>query len=101
MRQEMIEQGRQQLTTATTTFTRQLEVFAQHAGDGVQMLALDYPLRQTAKIDLPIMPQDHRSTRRDKGIHKRSQMPICDRVGMAWRKAKTLPRDKKTPIESR
>jgi signal transduction histidine kinase len=46
MRQEMIEQGRRELATATSIFRRQLDSFAQHASDGVQMLALDYPLRQ-------------------------------------------------------
>src|SRR5258708_21079287 len=46
MRHEMIEQGRRELATATTIFTRQLDEFSQHLSDGVQMLALDYPLRQ-------------------------------------------------------
>ncbi len=46
MRHEMIEQGRHELATATNIFTRQLEAFSEHLSDGVQMLALDYPLRQ-------------------------------------------------------
>src|ERR1700682_2167525 len=46
MRHEMIEQGRRELATATTIFRRQLDAFSQHLSDGVQMLALDYPLRQ-------------------------------------------------------
>jgi hypothetical protein len=61
----------------------------------------DYALRQTAKIDLPILPQHHRSTIRDNGTHRRSHMTICVRVGMARRNARTLPRESKTPTESR
>src|SRR5262245_13939506 len=46
MRHEMVEQGRRELATASSIFARQLDSFAAHAADSVQMLALDYPLRQ-------------------------------------------------------
>jgi signal transduction histidine kinase len=46
VRQNLVEQGRQGLKTAADVFMRQLTMLSERVSDGVQVLALDYPLRQ-------------------------------------------------------
>ncbi len=46
VRGNLIEHGRQDLAATSQAFTRQLNLVAERVADGVQVMALDYPLRQ-------------------------------------------------------
>jgi signal transduction histidine kinase len=46
VRQNLIEHGRDDLAATSQAFMRQLEMLSERVSDGVQVLALDYPLRQ-------------------------------------------------------
>src|SRR5262245_30260893 len=46
LRDEAIEQGKTELTNASIAFGRQLDVFPRRVTDGVQILSLDYALRE-------------------------------------------------------
>ena len=45
LRHDIIDQGRRELASAMNAFTRQLNLLSQRVTDGVEVLALDYPLR--------------------------------------------------------
>lgn len=45
LRHTIIEQGKQELASATSAFMRQLNYLSERVTDGVKVLALDYPLR--------------------------------------------------------
>ena len=45
LRQQVVEQGKRQLSVAMQAFTRQIDFLSQRATDGVKVLALDYALR--------------------------------------------------------
>ncbi|MFM2044793.1 MAG: hypothetical protein RLY86_3369, partial [Pseudomonadota bacterium] len=45
-RSALIDQGKEELASATALFARQLDVRAAQLAEGVQILALDFPLRQ-------------------------------------------------------
>ena len=45
LRHDIIEQGKHELASATTAFMRQLAFLSARVSDGVNVLALDYPLR--------------------------------------------------------
>ena len=45
LRQQLVDQGKRELSSAMQAFTRQLDFLAQRATDRVQVLALDYALR--------------------------------------------------------
>lgn len=45
LRQQLVEQGKRELSSAMRSFAEQLEFLSQRVTDGVQVLALDYALR--------------------------------------------------------
>src|ERR1700744_3638419 len=45
LRQQVIEQGKRELSAAMQSFTRQIDFLSQRATDGVKVLALDYAFR--------------------------------------------------------
>jgi signal transduction histidine kinase len=45
LRHTVVEQGKRELSSATDAFMRQLNFLSERVTDGVQVLALDYPLR--------------------------------------------------------
>ena len=46
LRQTVVEQGKQELADATAAFSRQLDVLSERATEGVEVLSLDFALRQ-------------------------------------------------------
>jgi signal transduction histidine kinase len=45
LRQQVVEQGKRELSAAMQSFTRQIDFLSQRASDGVKVLALDYAFR--------------------------------------------------------